>query len=566
VIEFNKKDLIAVLVLAVLALTSWLPRLKGPIDLRWDGGAYYVLGTSLAQGKGYRLLNEPGEIQTTLHPPLLPVIVALHQLALRTSDWVIVGWWLRIFYLILFVAYIVAAYFLIRIFLPFAYALLATLVSLLQLHSIFMSDLCFPEIPFGLATVIFALFNLRGGSTANRLIGTPLAIIAFALRTVGVSLLAAWAVESVCRRNFKLATERMLIALALIFGWAGYVYRIESGQEYRNPAYEYQRAAYNYINVSYARNMNYKDPFSPELGYSNSWDKLRRFLGNLSAMPASTGEAVSARESLWDLYMTELNRKVGHRMLPQWIGRCVLLLLAGFIAGGIWVQLARRQYFIPLYILFFLMSVSATPWPGQFNRYLSPLVPFLSLSLVLGVKAGADQISSLFSTKTGLAAGILTTAVAFLIVISQAAALFMLYTRWNQKVVLDIGAGKRIQYRLFFYDDSFRATDAGLDWLKRYGKSGDVLAATDPQWAYLRTGLKSVLPPFEMNAAKTQRLLDSVPVKYLVLDESVYQKYTSRVVATHPGLWRRVYADSIVKEDGAQGKFEIYERVYSQQE
>src|SRR5215470_15208137 len=106
----TRKDAIAALVLVMLALLSWLPRLKGPIDLRWDGGAYYVLGTALAQGKGYRLLNEPGEIQTTLHPPMLPVMVALHQLALRTDDMITVGLWLRHTYLILFVVYVIAAY------------------------------------------------------------------------------------------------------------------------------------------------------------------------------------------------------------------------------------------------------------------------------------------------------------------------------------------------------------------------------------------------------------------------------------------------------------------------
>src|SRR5215813_8612125 len=110
----NRKDTIAALIFAGLALLSWLPRLKGPIDLRWDGGAYYVLGTSLAQGKGYRLLNEPGDIQTTLHPPMLPAIVALHQLVLRTSDMVTVGWWLRRFYFAVFVTYAVATYIMLR--------------------------------------------------------------------------------------------------------------------------------------------------------------------------------------------------------------------------------------------------------------------------------------------------------------------------------------------------------------------------------------------------------------------------------------------------------------------
>jgi hypothetical protein len=49
----DKRDAIAVLMLVGLAVLSWLPRLQGPIDLRWDASAYFVLGTSLALGKGY---------------------------------------------------------------------------------------------------------------------------------------------------------------------------------------------------------------------------------------------------------------------------------------------------------------------------------------------------------------------------------------------------------------------------------------------------------------------------------------------------------------------------------
>ena len=82
----------------------WLPRQAGPIDLRWDGGVYYSLGTSLAQGRGYRLLNEPGEIESVQYPPLLPAVVAIHQVVLGTSDPTIVGRWLRLSSLFIFVA------------------------------------------------------------------------------------------------------------------------------------------------------------------------------------------------------------------------------------------------------------------------------------------------------------------------------------------------------------------------------------------------------------------------------------------------------------------------------
>src|SRR5262245_48093857 len=59
----RNRNTVYILVLILLSLLLWLPRLRGPLDLRYDAGVYYILGTSLAEGKGYRLLNEPGESQ-----------------------------------------------------------------------------------------------------------------------------------------------------------------------------------------------------------------------------------------------------------------------------------------------------------------------------------------------------------------------------------------------------------------------------------------------------------------------------------------------------------------------
>ena len=67
------------MLLLLVCLALWVPRLTGPINFRWDASAYYILGTALAEGNGYRLLNEPGEIEAVQYPPLLPMIVAAVQ-------------------------------------------------------------------------------------------------------------------------------------------------------------------------------------------------------------------------------------------------------------------------------------------------------------------------------------------------------------------------------------------------------------------------------------------------------------------------------------------------------
>jgi len=47
----RKTDLVAAVILAAMIIAIWAPRAVGPLDVRWDGGVYYVLGTAIAEGR-----------------------------------------------------------------------------------------------------------------------------------------------------------------------------------------------------------------------------------------------------------------------------------------------------------------------------------------------------------------------------------------------------------------------------------------------------------------------------------------------------------------------------------
>src|SRR6476646_8113770 len=151
----DRHDVICCIALLLIWLAIWIPRLHGPIDLRWDAGTYYVLGTSLAEGRGYRLLNEPGEIEATQYPPLLPLIVAAHEWVLGTHDVIVVGHWLRITFFLVYIAFALAVYFLLRKRLPLLHAFLGALITVLSLYTYLMSNQLAPEILFGLTTTLF---------------------------------------------------------------------------------------------------------------------------------------------------------------------------------------------------------------------------------------------------------------------------------------------------------------------------------------------------------------------------------------------------------------------------
>lgn len=553
--------------LGLLVVALWLPRIHGPIDLRWDGGVYYVLGTSLAEGKGYRLLNEPGEIQANQYPPLLPLIIAAHQIVLGTSDPLIVGRFLRLSAFLAFAAYIFAIYALLRGHLSSAYAFFGTVVCLLNVHTYFLSDLCFPDMLYGLLTVGFllAFSSEKRWSTQGRV--GAFAITAFALRTAGIALLAAWIVEGLVRRQWKTAMIRIAIAVVPVVGWFSYIQYVETSAEYQRPTYAYQRADYMFYNVSYARNVSLNDPFDPDLGYSTLSNRFERYFHNVVQVTRYIGESVSSSRRVWEIERGEISKKLGIEAGPQWIVDVPLFALGCLVLVGTGILATQGHLIIPLCVLSSISVICLTPWPAQFNRYLVPTVPLLALSLCVAIVWILEQSRQSPPSRWKSVVRVLTYSVVVGITLQQIATIGAVYAKRHLPVQYQTRQGDTVGYRLFFYMDSYRALDSGVDWLMAHAKPSDIIAVSMPHWVYLRTGNKAVMPPFESDPIKAEQLLESVPVTYLVLDEGLAidsKRFMKGVVEGFPDRWKRVYSDDIMTETGERHEqaFEIYERVH----
>jgi hypothetical protein len=560
--------------LLILILAIWLPRFSGPLDFRWDGGVYYILGTALAEGKGYKLLNEPGDIDATQYPPLLPAVIAAHQWILGTSDPIIVGSYLRLSIFVLFNIYIFSIYFLMRIYLPEIYAFLASLICLLNFHTYFLSDLCFPEILFALSTTLFFIYNRNKYSITSRILAAIFAVASYALRTIGISILIAWIAESIFNRQFKRAAFRLIISLIPIVSWQFYISSVESNPLYKNPSYEYQRAEYQNYNISYTQNMSLIDPYAPELGYISPEYMAKRALYNTPLLLISLGDAVGVKKDLYELGWQWVTNNLLRIRTSLWPAYFIPSILGSLILGGIILQFSKRQWVIPFYILTYLASLSITPWSSQFPRYLAPLAPLIALSLLIMLLTLKSNLHKMATRKYVIGCTAFLMVVVPLIILQDTVIAFLAYTRRHQTVVYETQSGTQITYRLFFYNDPYRVFDAALDWLMKQAKPTDIVASSMPHWVYLRTGLKSVMPPLEPDPVKAQQLVDSVPVTYLVLDQGLAvdtQKYTLPVVQNFPEHWKRVYSDKIIDDaiiSGAgrkhDGRFEIYQRMDAQ--
>lgn len=538
-------------VLLALGAGLWAPRLRGPLDLRYDAGVYYVLGTSLAEGRGYRILSEPGALEAVQYPPLLPAVGALHERVLGTSNPAVVGHALRITMCLLFLGYVAAVFALSRLLLTPGYAFLATLLTTLHAQTIFMSDFFAADVPYAFVSVLFFVVTFRNGEgrastrapDRGALAGT-LAVAAYAARSAGLALLGAWVAESLLHRRLRQAAIRGAVAIMALATWQLYTARVRASPDYQRPAYSYQRADYQFYNVGYLENMRYIDPFRPELGRASTTGLAHRVIENVRRMPISVGEAVSLHRGWWTGEVEKLNQTVPGLGAPTWLADVALAALSIPVFAGLFLLAVDGYWLVGVYTAASVLLIALTPWPAQFSRYMVPLTPFLTLALVYLLAWTAGRLRRTPSARwhamrTGLIVAI------GVILIQQAYTLYKSYTKHLKPAVYTDAEGQRRQHRLFFYDRNWRLHDKALDWLASHARSGEVVAISTPHWASLRTGLPAVMPPYEADAAAAARLMETVPVTYLIVDNlsflDVGRRYARPVIERAPEQWSLIY-------------------------
>ena len=553
-------DALCICILLVMVIASWIPRLRGPVDLRWDAGVYYVLGTSLAEGKGYRLLNEPGEILAVQYPPGLPALVAVEQIALHSSNPVIVGRWIRTSWCLLSVGYILCAFLLGRLFLPRLYAFLLAAACLLNYEMYFISTLCFAELPYAFSSTFFGYLYYKKSSGVLSRVLTPLcAVASFLMRSIGLALLIAWVLDAALRKQYRHMLVRGIIAFVPVIFWQSYIHAVEAGDHYRHPYYSYQRDASMFYNVSYARNVALKAPFQPEQGLATKRDVVNRFIENFVRMPHYLGEAVSAKEGFWKGHVTRVNGWIRPFVLPSWVSEIALVYLGLIVVAGIAWLLWRREWFIPLYVSLSLSGICMTTWSGQFPRYLAPAQPFLLIGMLYFL-LDFRNLSRFWRPRLHRIVSIMATATASIVLAESLISCIVGYRNFRDPAVYVDANGITRKYVLFHYPGAASASEKGLKWLVAHADRHAVVAVSMPQWVYLKTGLKAVMPPLDADPFRAQREIDTVPATYVVLDqllmEDAFNRRFPALVRNSPDKWQLVYPTP-------NGEFDIYRRVDS---
>jgi hypothetical protein len=443
---------------------------------------------------------------------------------------------------VLTLAFVLMAYALARSWLPTPGALAVGVIVALHPYTLFMSDSLFTEIPFGATLLGFLLVcrfvtGWRGEAAAGLLTTT-----AFMLRTLGVALMAAWVLEALLRKRFRVAAVRLLVAAIPILAWQGYVHQVR--KEYTQSAYEYQRAPYLMYNVSYAENVALYDPFDPRRGPATTARVARRSLRHMLMIPPTLGETVSVHDWMWQ-WIAARARGLGSTDRRRLVNAAELAL-GLLVIAGLCVLLRRRESLIVLIVAATLGLVCISPWPDQFVRYLTPLIPILAACLVLAVEAGVRALRSRgeLASRVSVAGAF---AVAGVVGASQLAGVYHMYRGMAGQASYRDAAGIERTTHRFYYEENWADFGRALAWIRDSAEADAVVVTTLPHWTYLKTGRRAVQPPRADDPTETQRLLDTVPTSYAVIDSfrfsggNLSRKFARPAIENHPELWQRVF-------------------------
>jgi hypothetical protein len=266
------------------------------------------------------------------------------------------------------------------------------------------------------------------------------------------------------------------------------------------------------------------------------------------------GGAISAPRKEWELAFETLKQmRIIKHVVPWRAIDVALALLGSVVLAGLLIQIARGQIIASSLVLMYLAALTtmATSYFSELPRYVWAMSPLLMQAAFIGAAVIHQRLAAtraIFRRTSMVAASALIAAVVAL----NASSVGSLYASSLHTVRHADWNGRPVEYRLFTYDPDYPQVDAALEWLKEHAISTDVVASTTPHWVYVRTSIKAVLPPFELDPVIGQRQLDSVPVRYMIVADWLSRKYGLPTVTAMPSLWRRVFTE---------GQCAVYERV-----
>jgi hypothetical protein len=425
------------------------------LGLFHDDGIYSVVGKSLSEGNGYRIISLPETPPQTKYPFLYSYLLS----------WI---WTFDanfpnniIFLKALNVAILVALFFggVIYYRNNFANARVAALLFSLLLCTNPVIFTLTDYVLSDLLMVFFALVALILGSSDSKSVdsrsnwpGLALAVgLACLSRSAAIPLVIGGVIRSVFQRRFRETVYfvgAVLLVVAPWLLWVAFTPRPESGS-----LFDY------YSGYDFA-------------GVGGGWSLDRQWT-------VLAGNARYLVDSFDLIYLLPL--------LPGFAPGVVLLT-----AIGAFQSIRKDQMFL---WSFFLSSLALLLiWPFHPNRYSAPLIPVLLLFLFRGIRASRTWVTRLSFTQMmqHVLAGVLVLPIALLLLLNSIWLSSYLLIRDDQTT--RAFHGSRVKY-------SWRGFEESFAWVRQNASPESVLGtAYDPMY-FLYTGRKAIRPALHHSAS-----------------------------------------------------------------
>jgi hypothetical protein len=141
-------------------------------------------------------------------------------------------------------------------------------------------------------------------------------------------------------------------------------------------------------------------------------------------------------------------------------------------------------------------------------------------------------------------AGFLLLALTF-----QVYAGWQLFHRWrNRPILADANSTHSLRQagKFFYYTQTWKAWDKAVAWICANTPADAIIATPHQHLCYLRSNRRTVLPPMETNPIRARRLLEAVPVSYVIVTKTGemagFSRYSLPAVQGDPANWSLVYS------------------------
>lgn len=469
----------------VVLLLLYLSFANNYIGSNADDSIYVVLGKSLAEGNGYRIISSPENYVNAEYPPLFPLFISLIFL-LGGNIFVI-----KLLIGVLGVLGIYFIYLFLKLFLKEKQAFIITILTGIAPLFVFYTHQILSEVPYFLFSILALYFFVKSMdnkfSKKYLFLCSLFILLAYFTRTIGFILIIAIGLYIIFERLNK-STIRKFIFIILIIAipillWSVRILDNE-GQIYEQ---------YSYKDI-FLRNALY----DVDSGNLNLNGIIGRILYNGEKHITQFSKTVFDQINWISLFYP------GLRILEF----SIILIIFLIIFIGFIFSLIKNRTIIEYYFFTYMFFILLIPDPS--SRFLFPIIPFIINYFFKGIEIISNKLDK----------KIIINLFIILVVICS---------------VLSLSKDLYTEHKEDYYLENWGENVAGFVemalWAKDNISKEDNVIVYNPYMFYLISGIKGNIPLLSYNKEEVLNQIYQKNAEYIIIDKGVGKRYLGTVIS-----------------------------------